>query len=63
MKKVFLMTGLLVGLGLYTMAQTTPAAPKKETKKEAVHHKADKGSKEAHAKKHSADKKAKENKN
>jgi hypothetical protein len=56
MKKVFLMTSLLAGLGLATMAQTAPAPAKKEHKKEA-HQKGDSTSKASHEKK--APKKAK----
>ena len=60
MKKVFLMTSLLAGLGLATMAQTSPApAAKKEHKKEA-HQKSDSTSKASHEKK--AAKKTKSNK-
>ena len=59
MKKVFLMTSLLAGLGLATMAQTSPAPAKKEHKKEA-HQKSDSTSKASHEKK--AAKKTKSNK-
>ena len=40
MKKVLFMTGLLVGMSMFTMAQTSPAPAKKETKKEQ-HQKSD----------------------
>lgn len=61
MKKVLLLTGLLAGLGLYTMAQTSPAPAKKEHKKE-MHQKSDSTSKAGHEKKTETGKKAKENK-
>ena len=58
MKKVFLMIGLLVGLGMATMAQTSPAPAKKEHKKEA-HQKSDSTSKASHEKKTASTKKHK----
>jgi hypothetical protein len=61
MKKVFLMTGLLAGLGLATMAQTSPAPAKKEHKKE-THQKSDATSKAGHEKKAPSTKKTKTNK-
>ena len=63
MKKVLFMTGLLAGMSLFTMAQTSPAAPKRE-KKEVVHHKSDSTAKTSgHMKKHDAGKKTKEHNN
>ena len=55
------MMGLLVGLGMATMAQTSPAAAKKEHKKEA-HQKSVSTSKASHEKKTASAQKTKANK-
>ena len=58
MKKVLLLTGLLAGMGMFTMGQTSPAPAKKEHKKE-MHQKSDSTSKASHEKKVGTTKKQK----